>query len=173
MVAPPRALPPSRAVDPVIRPFAARDLAPLIDLSLRAWTPVFASIERQLAGSGVFERQHPDWRSDQRAAVESACDDPAIEVLVAEVDGAVAGFVATTRRGDDLGEIHMIAVAPDRQRRGVGRALTQAALERLRAQGLATAMVETGGDPGHAPARRLYEECGFTALPVARYFTTL
>jgi ribosomal protein S18 acetylase RimI-like enzyme len=134
---------------------------------------VFASLERQLAGSGVFERQHPDWRADQRAAVESACADPAIEVLVAEVDGGVAGFVATTRREDDLGEIHMIAVAPDQQRRGVGRTLTRAALEQLRAGGFATAMVETGGDPGHEPARQLYEDSGFTALPVVRYFTTL
>jgi ribosomal protein S18 acetylase RimI-like enzyme len=171
VVAPPRALPPSRAVDPVIRPFAEADLAPLVDLSLRAWAPVFASIERQLAGSGVFELQHPDWRADRRAAVESAGRDT--DVLVAEVDGAVAGFVATTRREDDLGEIHMIAVDPDHQRRGAGRALTRAALERLRARRVATAMVETGGDPGHEPARRLYEDAGFTALPIVRYFTTL
>jgi ribosomal protein S18 acetylase RimI-like enzyme len=143
----------------------------VVELSLRAWTPVFASIERRLAGSGVFELQHPDWRADQRAAVESACRDT--DVLVAEVDGVVGGFVATTRREDDLGEIHMIAVDPDHQRHGLGRALTQAALERLRAQGLATAMVETGGDPGHEPARRLYEDAGFTALPIVRYFTTL
>jgi len=67
----------------------------------------------------------------------------------------------------------MIAVDPDRRRRGVGRALTRAALERLAAQGLATAMVETGGDPGHEPARRLCEDAGFAALPVVRYFTTL
>jgi ribosomal protein S18 acetylase RimI-like enzyme len=156
-----------------LRPVVDADLAPLVDLSLRAWAPVFASIEAQLAGSGVFALQHPDWRADQRAAVESACHDPAVEVVVAEVDGTVAGFVATTRREDDLGEIHMIAVDPAHQRRGVGRALTRVALERLRAQGLATAMVETGGDPGQEPARQLYEDAGFTALPIVRHFTTL
>jgi hypothetical protein len=31
-------------------------------------------------------------------------------------------------------------------------------------------MIDTGGDPGHAPVRRLYERTGYTALPVARYF---
>jgi ribosomal protein S18 acetylase RimI-like enzyme len=166
-----RALPPSRAVDPHLRPVAEADLPALVDLSLRAWAPVFASIEQQLAGSGVFARQHPDWRADQRAAVESACRDT--HVLVAEIDGVLAGFVATTRREDDLGEIHMIAVDPDHQRRGVGRALTRAALERLRTQGLATAMGRDRGDPEHEPARRLYEDAGSTAMPIVRYFTTL
>jgi hypothetical protein len=35
---------------------------------------------------------------------------------------------------------------------------------------MTTVMVETGGDPGHAPARRTYESAGFRPFPVARYF---
>lgn len=35
------------------------------------------------------------------------------------------------------------------------------------------AVVETGGDPGHVPARRTYEAAGFTLLPIARYFQLL
>ena len=35
------------------------------------------------------------------------------------------------------------------------------------------AVVETGGDPGHAPARAAYEAAGFTPLPIARYFRLL
>jgi hypothetical protein len=34
-------------------------------------------------------------------------------------------------------------------------------------------MVETGGDPGHAPARGAYEAAGFERWPVARYFKAL
>ena len=34
-------------------------------------------------------------------------------------------------------------------------------------------MVETGGDPGHAPAWRVYNKADFTALPVVRYFKAL
>jgi hypothetical protein len=52
-------------------------------------------------------------------------------------------------------------------------ALTRAALERLRTQGLATAMGRDRGDPEHEPARRLYEDAGSTAMPIVRYFTTL
>lgn len=38
---------------------------------------------------------------------------------------------------------------------------------------MAVAMVETGGDEGHAPPRELYEQAGFTQLPLARYFKKL
>ena len=34
-------------------------------------------------------------------------------------------------------------------------------------------MVETGDDPGHEPARRLYESAGYQRWPVARYFADL
>jgi hypothetical protein len=34
-------------------------------------------------------------------------------------------------------------------------------------------MVETGGDPGHAPARHVYERANYTLFPVARYFKAL
>jgi hypothetical protein len=35
------------------------------------------------------------------------------------------------------------------------------------------AVVETGGDPGHRPARALCGDVGFTLLPIARYFRLL
>jgi hypothetical protein len=38
---------------------------------------------------------------------------------------------------------------------------------------MTVAMVETGGDSGHAPARRVYEKANYTMLPVARYFKAL
>ncbi|MBC8090439.1 MAG: GNAT family N-acetyltransferase [Pseudonocardia sp.] len=159
-------------MDPLIRPLSEDDHEPVVDLSLRAWAPVFASIEQVLRGSGVFEAQHPDWRATQRVAVQQACHDE--QVWVADVDGAVAGFVACQLHTDDLmGEIYMVAVDPPFQRRGVASALTAHALRWFAEQGMTTVMVETGGDPGHAPARATYERAGFTALPSVRYFRTL
>jgi hypothetical protein len=35
------------------------------------------------------------------------------------------------------------------------------------------AMIGTGGDPGHAPARRVYESADYTLMPMARYFKAL
>ena len=49
-------------------------------------------------------------------------------------------------------------------------ALTSFAVERLRDAGVRLAVADTGGDPGHAPARRVYEKAGFVGLPLVRYY---
>jgi ribosomal protein S18 acetylase RimI-like enzyme len=161
-------------MSPTIRPFAPDDLQPVVNLSLRAWAPVFASVEQALAGSGVFEQLHPDWHDTQRWAVLDVCADDAMTVWVAEPDEVVVGFAAVTLHdGEPLGQIYMIAVDPDRQRRGVGLALTTHATDWIRRQGMTVALVGTGGDPGHAPARRLYERAGYIPLPGVKYFKRL
>jgi ribosomal protein S18 acetylase RimI-like enzyme len=131
-------------------------------------------------GSEVFRRQHPDWREDQRRAVRHVLAANEGRVWVAEANAqtgarTVTGFVAIEpdHPEEGMGEISMLGVDPDRQGEGIGTALTLFALERLREAGMRVAMVETGGDPGHAPARRAYEKAGFTLLPIARYFKNL
>ncbi len=162
------------SVQPRIRPFDDRDAEAVVDLSLRAWAPVFASLEHVL-GSEIFRRMHPDWREDQRRAVEDICTAKKGRVWVAEVDDAVVGFVAIELHHPErsMGEISMLAVDPDHQGGGIGTALTEFALDRLKDAGMSVAMVETGGDPGHAAARRTYEKAGYVLLPVARYFKNL
>ncbi len=159
---------------PRIRPCEERDVAAVVELSLRAWAPVFASLERML-GSAVFGRLHPDWREDQRLAVMEVCASQETRVWVAEVSGEPVGFVSTGVFDPErsMGEISMLAVDPDHQSGGIGTALTEFALDRLKEAGMRVALVETGGDPGHAPARRTYERAGFTLLPIARYFKNL
>lgn len=168
-----------------IRPYRRGDRDAILALSLRAWEPVFASLAEVLAGSDVFERLHPDWRASQIEAVDAALDDESTTTSVAivppsperrstEAGDVVAGFVAVRARPDaSLGEIHMLAVDPAHQRRGIAAALTAHALAWMTDRGLRTATVETGGDRGHGPARRTYVAAGFTALPVVRYFRAL
>jgi GNAT superfamily N-acetyltransferase len=72
-----------------------------------------------------------------------------------------------------MGEIYILVVDPDHQRRGVGRMLLHHAYRRVEDAGLRMVMVETGDDPGHAPARRTYEAAGFERWPVARFFKDL
>ena len=162
------------SVQPLIRPFDDRDAEAVVDLSLRAWAPVFASLE-QVLGSEIFRRMHPDWREDQQRAVEDVCAAKKERVWVAEVDGTAVGFVAIELHHPErsMGEISMLAVDPDHQGSGIGTALTEFALERLEDAGMKVAMVETGGDPGHAAARRTYEKAGYVLLPIARYFKNL
>ncbi len=159
---------------PRIRPFEDRDAEAVVDLSLRAWAPVFASLERVL-GPEIFGRLHPDWREEQRRAVENVLVGKVGRVWVAELDGSAVGFVSVDVFDSErsMGEISMLAVDPDRQSGGIGTALTQFALDRLKDAGMKVAMVETGGDPGHAAARRTYEKAGYVQLPIARYFKNL
>ena len=156
-----------------IRTFRPDDLNALVDLSLRAWAPVFASLQAVL-GDEIFLRLQADWRSGQSEAVRSSClgDD---STFVAVVDGRPVGFATVSLNAlqDRMGGIDMIAVDPVYQRRGIGSQLTEFAAAYMRDQGMDIAIVETGGDPGHAPARATYEAAGFTLLPVARYFRLL
>lgn len=47
------------------------------------------------------------------------------------------------------------------------------ALQKLKEGGMKLAMVGTGGDEGHAFARRSYEKAGDTGLPLVRYYKEL
>jgi ribosomal protein S18 acetylase RimI-like enzyme len=149
------------------------DLPRVVDLSLRAWEPVFTSL-RTVLGDEVFQRLYPDWRSDQERAVTATCTSTLMNATVADEAGAPVGFVAfAADPATRLGVIEMLAVDPNRQGAGIGSALTSFALRALRDAGMHVAMVETGGDPGHAAARRTYEKAGCTLLPIARYFRSL
>jgi len=145
----------------------------VVDLSLRAWAPVFASLERAL-GSEIFRRLHPDWREDQRRAVQDVCAAEKGRVWVAEANETAVGFVAIELHQSErsMGEVSMLAVDPDYQGGGIGTALV-VGVDRLKDARLTVAMVETGGDPGHAAARRTYEKAGYVLLPIARYFKNL
>ena len=157
-----------------VRPLDDRDAEAVVGLSLRAWAPVFASIEQAL-GSEIYGLLFPDgWLASQRQAVEAVCASQEKRVWVAEVDGTTVGFVAVDLHPESsMGEIHMLAVDPDHQGNGIGTALTEFALARIKDAGMKVAMVETGGHPGHAAACRTYEKAGYLHLPIARYFKNL
>ena len=160
-------------MDQRIRDYRPPDEEPVVELSLRAWAPVFSSIE-QVLGHEIFVRLHGDWRQHQARAVRDTLADDAMQAWVAEAGHEVAGFVVATLYPERrLGEIVMLAVDPGSQRRGVGTALTEFATGWLRDSGMSVAMIGTGGDPGHAPARRVYEKADYSPIPLARYFKAL
>ena len=156
-----------------IRPFKPSDTVAVVDLSLRAWEPVHVSI-REALGPHINDALQPDWRAKQRSDVEEVLSAPTSNVWVADVDGIVAGFVAVRIHDDRrMGEIDMLAVDRSHQGAGIGTALTTFALDWIRASGISVAMVGTGDDPGHAPARRTYEKAGMKLVPMARFFMKL
>jgi GNAT superfamily N-acetyltransferase len=157
-----------------IEPYAPRHLEAVIQLSLLAWAPIFASLQ-DVMNTDVYQAFYPDgWRTSQQNAVKTVCEAADTPVWVAVSADLVMGFIAVKRHPEEgLGEIYMVAVDPDFQGQGIGSRLIEFALGWLKEAGMAIAMVETGGDPGHAPARHTYEKAGFELLPVARYFKAL
>ncbi|MUG95206.1 GNAT family N-acetyltransferase [Scytonema sp. UIC 10036] len=157
-----------------IEPYDPCHLDAVKSLSLRAWTPVFDSIQKAM-DIDVYRSFYPDgWRVSQLHAVESVCTSCDMKVWVAIDSSSTVGFVAVKlHEQSSMGEIYMIAVDPDYQRQGIGTALVEFALDWMKVAGMSVAMVETGGDPGHSPARCTYEKLGFSLFPVARYFKKL
>ncbi len=92
--------------------------------------------------------------------------------LLHERGGRLAGFCWTKVHDDHdppLGEIYVVAVDPDYQGLGLGRALTLAGLDWLTGRGLKTAMLYVDAD--NTPALRLYESLGFGVDHVDRAYT--
>jgi ribosomal protein S18 acetylase RimI-like enzyme len=172
--------PPAREPSPApapapftIRPQLDADIAAIVAFSLRAWQPVFESMAGVL-GPRLNRLVYPDWAAGQARAVEEVCRDETMTVWVAEASARPVGFVAVAFRSDpDSAEIEMIAVDPDQQNRGIGSALLACTFDQISAAGVKLVQLGTGGDPGHAPARRTYEKAGFTPLPLARYYKEL
>lgn len=100
-----------------------------------------------------------------------ATRDREAEVWVAELDGVVVGTVTMCPPGspwreagrDDEGEFRMLAVSPAAHRRGVGRVLAQAVVERFDAAGLAGVVLSSL--PQQRDAHRIYERLGFERAP--------
>ncbi len=93
------------------------------------------------------------------------------DVLVAVEVGRVVGYVRLDQPGPLPAHEHVLvinglAVAPERQGRGLGRALVQAALAEARTRG--TRKVSLRVLAPNERARRLYESCGFLLEGVLR-----
>lgn len=132
-----------------------------------AFAPVFASF-RSMLGNEIYELAQRRDDDAQEALLASFLEGgDGWELHVAEAGGEVAGFVAIRLdAATRVGEIGLNAVDPARAGQGIGTAMYEHALSRMRDASMKVATVSTGGDPSHAPARRAYEKAGFDrAIP--------
>ena len=73
-----------------------------------------------------------------------------------------------------IGTIMTNAVSRDYRGHGIGVRMYEFILNVMREKGAQYAKVLTGGDDGHAPARRAYTKAGFSAsLPSVTYYREL
>lgn len=148
-----------------IRLFEPTDAPVLEVIREAAFAPVFASF-REILGEEIYRRAqaHEDAAHSELLA-SLLREGSGWEVHCAELEGEVVGFVSLQYNADRLvGEIGLNAVHPDHAGKGIGTAMYEYALERMRAAGMRVATVATGGDPSHAPARRAYVKAGFDVV---------
>ncbi len=117
-----------------------------------------APIERLLRATGAF-------LDNEIAVALELVDAPAsagYRFVVAEVDGAVAGYACFGETPCTQGtfDLYWIAVDPARQGAGVGRALLAAVEGRLKPIGARLLLIETASKPSYAATRAFYERCG-------------
>ncbi len=146
----------------------------VVDLAIRAWAPIFP-LTRRAVPSFVYDSFWPQgWEVRQAAEVSALLDTQPETVWLAFQGGVLAGFVGISiHPTDQMGEVSIVAVSPDHQRRGIGKALMEFAEQQVRGKGMKMLMVETVDDSGHEAARRTYESRGYERWPVARYFKKL
>jgi ribosomal protein S18 acetylase RimI-like enzyme len=137
-----------------IRGARADDEAVLAKLDERTWTTTMSPAPPPPPGTPFFDDgTHPE------------------DVLVAEHDGVVAGYVRlgagfAIPAHDHVRVIGGLAVDPDRRRLGIARQLVHAAVAEARRRGARKVTLRVLGH--NTGARRVYEGCGFVVEGVLR-----
>ncbi len=152
----------SLETDVVIRSVRADDQPHLDALRQAAFAPVFASF-RSILGDDMYElAQAREDEAQSELLLSLLAPESGWEVYVAATAGTVVGFVSLQLNQDtQVGEIGLNAVHPDYAGKGIGTAMYEHVLGRMKEAGMRVATVSTGGDSSHAPARRAYEKAGF------------
>ncbi|MFZ2173430.1 MAG: mycothiol synthase [Rhodococcus sp. (in: high G+C Gram-positive bacteria)] len=154
------------------RPLVGTELPELVvpeGISLRTYRGPAddAELLRVNGAAFVWHPEQGSWTerdlSERRA--EPWFDPAGLFMVFAESDGTrLLGFHWTKVHpplGDDqaLGEVYVVAIAPEAQGRGLGRLLTLAGLHHLRDRGLGAVLLYVEGD--NASALHTYERLGF------------
>jgi len=131
----------------VIRRARGDESATLLRIQREAGIAAFSHVFPQDRFPFPDDEVHENWKH--------ALADPDVEVYVAEIDGEPVASVSVGR-----GFLRTLYVLPEHQERGIGAALHDHALDRLRALGMDEAKLWTL-EENHA-ARRFYERRGWT-----------
>lgn len=142
---------------------------------LRAFRPDDADAVNAvaIAAFAEFRAEYGDWPTVSRNVDKMAALARSAEVIVATVDGTVAGAVGYVGPNIEKQEwferewpvIRMLVVLPEHRGRGIGRALTEECVRRARRDGAPLIALHT--TPIMAVALPMYERMGFAYLRAA------
>ncbi len=127
-----------------VRPLEADDKTAV--MAILRDTPEFKPIEVEVAGE----------------LIDAYLEEPktsGYDTLVAEVDGAIAGYICYGPTPLTVGtwDVYWMAVNRQLQGQGIGRALLEHAEADIKARGGRLIMIETSGTPLYITAQRFYQ----------------
>jgi len=139
-----------------VRNYHRRDRADVLRIAVESFGGVCLdeNVEKQFGKIGRRWQDHKEDTIDYDLGANSA------SAFVAEVNGKVVGFLcARLYYQRSTGHVANLAVAPDCQGMGVGKALIQAALDHFRDRGMQYARIETLEQ--NIKAKEFYPAVGF------------
>jgi ribosomal protein S18 acetylase RimI-like enzyme len=126
-----------------------------------------APLHQLLTKDGLFTREEV---SVALELIDGALADPGGEyrVLVAELDGALAGYICygPTPMTDGTWDLYWIVTHPDARGNGVARTLVTRMESELRGSGARLVRVETSRLDGYGAARAFYERLHYPVCAV-------
>ena len=113
-------------------------------------------------------RSLPEWFGIEKAIQDYVCDVENMSTFVAEIKGAIIGFISLNKHNKFTAEIHVMAVDKKFHGKGVGKKLISEAEKYLRDQNFNYLTVKTLS-PSHPNreydlTRKFYEAVGFKPL---------
>ncbi len=134
----------------MLRPLAASDVPAVLDLVVAA---------------GMFTEDEAGFLVDVLTPLTDAARDDEATCLVAEEQGVLTAVVYyRPEEADRLWDMTMIAVRPDRQGRGLGRAVVRHVEDDLRSRGARLLAVRTSGTAQYERTRAFYDRCGYARV---------
>ena len=145
----------------MIRFCQAEDLDTICRIAKDAWEKIFDHLENAY-GKDLYNIVNPDCRNSKTPWLHKFFAEHPDWIYIAERNNKVVGFICIIMNfNTKVGQISNNAVDPHCGEKGVGQEMYQAVFERFKAEGMRAAMVTTGLDDAHGPARRAYERAGF------------
>ena len=138
-----------------IRALTMGEIPALVELAARIWRAHYA---------GMLSQAQIDYMLAQRyrpQLIAAQIEDPMQRWLVAAAGPGLVGYAHVYREDAQRAKLDKLYVAPERQRRGLGRALLAAAEDSARAWGASRLVVRT--NKANAQALAAYARYGFGA----------
>ena len=144
----------------VIRPYQAGDLEVLRRITVESFDGV--SFDQIVESKFGLLHGH-DWRWRKARHIEEDLNANPGGAFVAEAENQIVGYITTLMdRPAGKARIPNLAITAGARGQGLGRRLLQHALDYLRREGMACAMIETMA--GNEVGEHLYPSCGFVEI---------